>query len=296
MGAEQAPPPPLRQLPVVGDHGRGRRSVSRGEGARAGGQAVDRALSNSTIDKTLVRLSQILEEAVEYGYIARNPARGRRRRLKPDTKAGAWLEPDQVEPLLAECGRNRALVATLIRAGLRVGEAIELRNRDLDLANGRIHVRASKTGAGVRSVDMSPALRDDLVAHRRSAPMLGQSAYVFTTSRGTPQTRQNVRRRVLLPAVRRANAKLAERNEPLISERLSPHSLRHTFTSLLLETGAPVPYVMAQLGHADPKTTLSIYAHVLQRRGGRETGQRMDELTRPLSRVEELPYRGTSLR
>jgi integrase len=59
---------------------------------------------------------------------------------------------------------------------------------------------------------------------------------------------------------------------------LSPHALRHTFASLLFEAGATVPYVMAQLGHADPKVTLSIYAHVLRRKG--DTGDRLDALVR----------------
>lgn len=44
---------------------------------------------------------------------------------------------------------------------------------------------------------------------------------------------------------------------------MTPHSLRRTFISLLLASGADVPYVMAQAGHADPKMTLGIYAKVI---------------------------------
>lgn len=46
-------------------------------------------------------------------------------------------------------------------------------------------------------------------------------------------------------------------------QAVTPHSLRRTFISLLLATGADVPYVMAQAGHSDPKMTLGIYAQVI---------------------------------
>ena len=58
---------------------------------------------------------------------------------------------------------------------------------------------------------------------------------------------------------------------------MTPHTLRHTFISFLLEAGASPRYVMGQVGHADPKTTLRIYAHVLKRdRSG--VGKALDEL------------------
>ena len=50
-------------------------------------------------------------------------------------------------------------------------------------------------------------------------------------------------------------------HEPIA--HVTPHSLRRTFASLLLATGADVPYVMAQLGHEDPKMTLGVYAKVI---------------------------------
>ena len=55
---------------------------------------------------------------------------------------------------------RRPLLATLAFAGLRVGELLALRWRDVDLATGRIHVRASKTDEGVRTVDLRPELQD----------------------------------------------------------------------------------------------------------------------------------------
>jgi hypothetical protein len=69
-------------------------------------------------------------------------------------------------------------------------------------------------------------------------------------------------------AVEQANENLAERDATPLPEGITPHSLRRTFISLLLATGAEVPYVMQQVGHADPKVTLSIYAQVMFRGEG----------------------------
>ncbi len=59
-------------------------------------------------------------------------------------------------------GQRRALLATLTFAGLRIGEALSLCWRDVDLARGTITVRAAKTHAGVRTVNVLPVLRDEL--------------------------------------------------------------------------------------------------------------------------------------
>jgi integrase len=101
--------------------------------------------------------------------------------------------------------------------------------------------------------------------------------FVFCSRSGQPWNRNNVRRRVLVAAVERANAKLADAEGEVtpLPDGLSPHALRHTYAPLLFEAGATVPYAMAQLGHADPKVTLGIYAHVLRRKGdtGRPPGR-----------------------
>lgn len=159
-------------------------------------EAVDRykamkvregALGPTSINKTLTRLAAILEDAVEYGRLDKNPAKGRRRRVKQSAPRRTWLDrADQVESLLEAAGEmdkngrgprtRRSLLATLAFAGLRLGEALALRWRDVDLAGGRLAVIDSKTDAGVRTVDLLPPLREELAelrASRRLIPNLG---------------------------------------------------------------------------------------------------------------------------
>lgn len=234
---------------------------------------IPRPLSNGSINKTIRLLAAILEQAVEYGYLDRNPARGRKRLLKESKPSRSYLQPEQVAALLGAAGgldeesrngihRRRVLLATLALAGLRISEALDLRWRDVNLDGRRLQVASSKTDAGIREVDLTPALRDLLAEHRAGSSFTKPTDFVFTTSEGHRDNPSNVRNRLLATAVERANSVLRAEGRERIGA-VTPHSLRRTFISLLLAAGADVPYVMAQAGHTDPKMTLGLYAQVI---------------------------------
>ena len=125
-------------------------------------------LGPNQINTTLARLGQILEDAVEYGYMERNPARGRRRRVKGSMPHRSWVEPEQLLSLIEAANkRHRPIIATLAGAGLRVGEACALDWRDVNLATGTLTVRESKTEAGSgRTVDLPSGLVQELSEHK----------------------------------------------------------------------------------------------------------------------------------
>lgn len=243
------------------------------------GKVREGKLGATSINKTLATLAAILETAVEYELIDRNPARGRRRRLPAVAPRRSWLDrADHIAALLNAAGKldesakvcrgqRRALLATLTFAGLRIGEALSLRWRDVDLARGTITVRAAKTDAGVRIVNILPALSDELGDYRaRIDPPV--DALVFGTATGKRQGATNVRRRVLAKAVEHADAKLVKDGRERLPDGLTPHSLRRTYASILFAIGEAPPYVMAQMGHTTPNLTLSIYARQMDRRDG----------------------------
>jgi integrase len=126
----------------------------------------EQILSAESINKTITRLGQILAVAEERDLIPRNPVRvnTRNRKLKAKRKRPVYLESaEQIAAMVdaateldakpqARTAGRRALIATLVFAGLRIGEATALTWQDIDLANGRISVGDAKTEALLRRV------------------------------------------------------------------------------------------------------------------------------------------------
>lgn len=152
--------------------------------------------------------------------------------MKAERPRRQFVQPEQVPALLQASNsylgrRGRPLLATLAGAGLRIQEALDLERRHVNLARGTLTVQKSKTYAGVRVVDLTPALRDELAVSRsRSRPT--------SSSRRVPvrDSRQNVRKRLLVKAVEKANVELDRLGiEPIGSvprhPRVLPNRLRN---------------------------------------------------------------------
>ena len=257
--------------------------------AHAKGETRLRPLSNETINKLLTRLGQILDVAEERELIARNPMRvnTRNRKLKVNRPARSYLDSArQIGALLEAAGdldrdarsdhrhvARRAMLATLVFSGLRLGELLALRWRDVDLADGWLYVGHSKTDAGVRRIKIRPALRDVLLELKANpGTSIGPDALVFGTVTGKQQSPSNVRR-MMRNVVDRANERLQEAGEAPLP-RLSPHSLRRTFASVMFALGESIPVVMADGGWADSKTPLNVYAHAMRRNEGENAALR----------------------
>jgi len=209
-----------------------------------------------------------------------------------------YRRPGLTDPAHAARPR-RAIIATLGCSGLRAGELCDLDWKDVDLAHGLIHVCDAKTEAGARHVHMTPALRDELLAYRaaQEEPVLPH-APAFPTRTGKRRTRHNLLQRVVTPTVRRINEIRAEEGNPPFP-RITNHTFRRTYISLLFAVGADPPYVMSQVGHEDARTTLNIYAQVLRRRDRTDVGEAFDRLMTdalPSSLGAKLPSQGAMTR
>lgn len=165
----------------------------------------------------------------------------------------------------AQIGVRRAIIATLALAGPRVTELCTLDNVDVDLAKARIYVNDSKTEAGVRTIDIHPRLLDELASFRADHPVAAMSSPAFPTRTGTRRNKDNVRQKVIEPAVARANENRSRRGAPPIRAHVTPHTLRRTYITYAIAAGFDIPYVQAQVGHTDPGVTLAVYAEVMRR-------------------------------
>jgi len=165
--------------------------------------------------------------------------------------------PDEQSP---EGLRDRAMLEVLYATGVRVTELVELPMNGVDLTVG--YVRVVGKGSKTRLVPLGEVARDALDLYLRGprAELLRKNGgpsvtdAVFVTRRGGPMTRQafwkNIKRYGLLANIMRT---------------ISPHVLRHSFATHLLDHGANLRVVQTLLGHADIGTT-QIYTHVTRER------------------------------
>lgn len=152
----------------------------------------------------------------------------------------------------AEDQRDRVMLELLYAAGLRVSELVGLSLSQIDVNLGCVRVVGK--GAKERVVpigQIAVKMLVDYVEHVRPVLVKGRSSRVlFISRRGRGLTRQAFWK-LLLQRARRAG----------ISKSISPHMLRHSFATHLLEGGADLRVVQSMLGHADIATT-QIYTHV----------------------------------
>ncbi len=222
----------------------------------------DRGLSPRSVARAVHALRGFYRYAVREGLIQDDPMQN----LKAPRAFKAlphFLTPAQVEALLqapdlkAPLGvRDRALLEVLYATGMRVSELIGLRPGDLDMQVGL--VTCFGKGRKERLVPLGRQARDWVVRYLKQArPRLlrrREATQLFLSQRGGPLTRHGlwgiVRRHAVAAGVERI---------------LTPHVLRHSFATHLLEHGADLRALQAMLGHADISTT-QIYTHVSRER------------------------------
>jgi integrase len=250
---------------------------------------VSYGTSSSKIIESYGVLRRLLDRAVRDRAIAANPCTLRRAPLpsRPATNRPV-LTPNEVEELATLMRRDddRVLVRLLAYGGLRIGEAFALRRRDVDISGRRLTVRESvgevsgrvivgptKTYA-VRTITLPDSLTEELRGQLRRCP-IQPSALVFGNRAGNHRRYRVFRRDSWDPAVQAMAARREATGRDLIA--VTPHDLRATCASLLIDAGASVKDVQAHLGHKDITTTLNLYARV---RPGRSTdlATRMDRL------------------
>lgn len=193
---------------------------------------------------------------------------------------------------------RRVVVETLGRSGVRVSELCELRIGQVRLHDpdgARFRIPDSKTEAGIREVQMTPELVEAVVEHldrlRRAGYSTTPEDHLVQNLRGGAMTRQRAAK-IVTHAATLASQRLQAQGLPPLP-RVTPHSLRRTYISIaLLANNFDVKWVMSQVGHADSKMTMDVYAQ-LEQRVDRSHGTNYDQLIaaarRRLGDADEQP-------
>jgi integrase len=173
-------------------------------------------------------------------------------------RANDWLRAAEDETLLATrmTARERTIIQLLRWTGLRIQEALLLLVSDIDLERDEIHVRKSKTARGVRTIPIFPPLRshlDDWLSYAHPVPPVPDRPFLITRH-GDPMHHQYVRHTV---------KRIADRAGIRPGQNVTPHTLRRTFGSDLLNRGLRLEVVSRLLGHTSTRTTETAYAELL---------------------------------
>jgi integron integrase len=257
---------------------------------------VAASTQNQALNGLLFLFREVLDrEGMQFGDFAR---------AKRPKRLPTVLTKGEVARLLAELdGEFRLMASLAYGAGMRLMEVLRLRVQDLDFGYKQIEVRNAKGGRD-RLVPLPERLIPGLLAHleqvrerhrqdlaagfgevylpdalARQRPNAGREwiwQYVFPSGRLSVDPRSGKTRRQHVNETSLQKKLKVAAEAAGISKRVSPHTLRHSFATHLLEDGYDIRTVQELLGHADVSTTM-IYTHVLNR-GGQGVRSPLDRL------------------
>jgi integrase len=214
----------------------------------------------TTVIRSYGVLAGILDSAVKSKRLASNPARGVENLPRKGKKRHVYLSADDVARLAAESGQHRTLVLVLAYCGVRWGEAVALRVRDVQFLRRRLAVHDNAVQLGVdHAVGETKSRRErsvpvpEFVLNELSTQVAGKAPddLVFGSA-GRYLPRPKSSGGWFAGAVKRAKV-----------QDITPHDLRHTCASLVISAGGNVLALSRMLGHTSAKVTLDVYADLL---------------------------------
>lgn len=262
----------------------------------------ERCLKISSVDNVHTVLHQVIDLAVEDGYLRTNISNNALKELKQarnlfTEKRMALTVPEQ--EVFIDFLKNNSMYqhwypifALMLGTGLRVGEATGIRWDDIDFDNNTISVNhtlvyfnhnkggcyfginSPKTRAGERTVPMIESVREAILQEKENQRLSGiqcnvrvdgYTDFVFVNRFGNVQhqgTLNKTLRRIIRDCNDEAFEKSKGKQPDVLLPKFSCHTLRHTFTTRLCESGINIKVIQSVLGHSDISTTLDIYADV----------------------------------
>lgn len=219
-------------------------------------------LAWQTVRNIWIVLSSVLDSAVEYDYLATNPARGVRFPPQQPAREHKVLDSEALSKLLVQLTEPaKTMVALIGLTGMRIGELLALRWRSVDLGAGTLKVSESvfqgrfqrpKSERSVRVIPLGPVAQSLLREHRDRSVSSALDDLIFSRNGRSSYLESHLLQRVLQPAAERANL-----------GRITWHQFRHVHASVLHDLGVPAKVAQKQLGHASVETTLNTYTHVI---------------------------------
>jgi integrase len=250
-------------------------------------------LSWKTVKHLRPVLGTVMGAAEIAELIPNNPVRKTRPPRKGPVKERAVIAPEKIRELLDALPEPaRSLAQLLVLTGMRIGELLALRWRDVDLKQNVIRVTQTvyeghfdepKSQRSRRSIPLGEKCIEILSA--RKCAVVNPEGLVFSTSTGTPFDRHNLLNRQLKPTCKK-----------LGFVGVNWHWLRHANATLLDAVGTPLGTVQSLLGHSSSEITREIYLHSIPSDARAAVQKVEDFLIGPKwTQVVQIPKLGSSL-
>jgi integrase len=263
-------------------------------------------LADNTLSGIHATGRMIFKKAKEYDLIKIDPTEYAKlpkikktvEQLEQENEIPKYLEKDQLKKFL-EAARTKGLendctiFLTLAYTGMRAGELCALKWKDIDFKAGTLSITKTyynpsnnikeyqllppKTTKSKRVIEVDKTIIAELEAHKAMQNVINMRLrdvwhdedFIFTLTVDNPGYPIYVKK------IEDRMARLLKLAK--LDKELSPHSLRHTHTSLLAEAGVGLPEIMDRLGHQDDNTTKQVYLHVTKTKK-KEAAQKFSEL------------------
>ena len=256
-------------------------------------------LSPNTLAKTKAILYSIFKEAMENRMISYNPCENITIRRDKTERRVLSLPEQQLLLEVLQGSRYETLCILGLSTGLRIGELSGLRWEDINFEEKTLTVERTyiylhdvknhqmkdefhspKTKNSCRTIRLLDSTLELLKQHKTAqekekaaagaawCPVKDGESLVFTTKTGSPVRGLNVAETLdgYVRKINKREKRLAEQEnrEPVIFERITPHTLRHTFATRAFESGIPPKVVQQILGHSSLEMTMDLYTHVTE--------------------------------
>ena len=238
-------------------------------------------LGTSAVNQQVQALSKVFEWAIENGKAVSNPCRRvKKPELRQEPKEVEVFEIEEVKALLAAAGseEDRAIFLLMAGCGLRIGEVFGLEIRDFSPADRVLHVRRSiqrdwgatrlgkapKTRSGDRYLVVEAPIAEAISRQiqRLRDELRTDSGLLFPNQVGRVRSAENFRSRNWKEALKSARLPLNR----------TPHALRHTFASELIQAGRSDTDISSKMGHKNAQITRTIYGKSFARTRATEAG------------------------
>jgi integrase len=219
--------------------------------------------TRKTIENILLTLSSIVSTARAWGYTIPTVSLSDLCLPQDTPRQSRFFVLRDLRRIVRAADEPLGAICFLLSVtGMRIGEVLALRVQDLDFHRKLIKVRCStyagqigtpKSKASIGDLPMPPALESRLKRYLSSRHFRENDlGLLFANRRGRPYSANKLREKKLHPLLTRLRIPLA-----------GFHAFRHAVASELIDSGAPITVVQAQLRHSDPRITLGLYGHVI---------------------------------